>query len=71
MSDFNSDDGLIHGRRYKVIPATVLSRVHYRKRPKPRVIVEGLMKRDGERFIRFKSVERAGRHIMNMGLART
>lgn len=34
---------------------------------KPRVYVEGLTKRDGS-FIRFKSVQRAERHIRNMGL---
>lgn len=51
------------------VPPTIFKHVKYgNAKPKPRIIVTGFIKADGKP-IRFKSVERAERHIRNIGKA--
>lgn len=57
---------MICGRMYQVVMPTIKHTAD-RKRSRNRVLVEGLNKADG-RPIRFKSTERAERHIRNMRL---
>lgn len=70
-------DGTICGREYTVVSPTLFKNVSYTgpywkrsRKPGSRILVDGIMHPGGGLPIRFKSLDRAERHIKNFKLER-
>jgi len=76
MAGLEHSDGKVCGRDFVSSPYLKTSNAEknaknlkFRRKPQGRILVEGLHRADGT-HIRFKSLEKAERHIKNMGLVK-